>query len=83
MEACAVGRAMIASDIAGCRVVVRDGENGILVPPRDADALADAMRTMIAHPDRVREMGTASAAFARTEFDSGKTDAIVLDRIGA
>ncbi len=43
LEASAAGRAMIASDIAGCREVVTDGVTGVLVPPREVDALAEAM----------------------------------------
>ncbi len=43
LEAAAAGRAMIASDIAGCREVVTDGVTGLLVPPREVDALTDAM----------------------------------------
>ena len=43
LEAAAIGRAMIASDIPGCRDIVRDGVTGLVVPPRDVPALATAM----------------------------------------
>jgi len=43
VEAGAMGVPVIASDITGCRDVVLDGVNGLLVPPRDAGALADAL----------------------------------------
>ncbi len=43
LEAAAIGRAMIASDIPGCRDIVRDGVTGLAVAPRDAPALAAAM----------------------------------------
>jgi glycosyltransferase involved in cell wall biosynthesis len=43
LEAAASGRAMIASDIAGCRMVVSEGVTGLLVPVADSGALADAM----------------------------------------
>jgi glycosyltransferase involved in cell wall biosynthesis len=46
LEAAAVGRPMIAADVPGCREVVRDGITGLLVPPRDCAALADAMRRL-------------------------------------
>jgi len=46
LEAAAVGRAMIAADVPGCREVVRDGITGLLVPPRDCTALADAMQRL-------------------------------------
>jgi glycosyltransferase involved in cell wall biosynthesis len=47
MEACALGRPIIATDIPGCREMVEDGKNGFLVPSRDGDALAEAMRKYI------------------------------------
>lgn len=43
MEACATGKPIITTDISGCREAVDNGKNGYLVPPRDAQALADAM----------------------------------------
>jgi glycosyltransferase involved in cell wall biosynthesis len=39
MEAAACGRAIVATDVPGCREIVRDEENGLLVPPRDSNAL--------------------------------------------
>jgi glycosyltransferase involved in cell wall biosynthesis len=43
LEACASGRAVLATDIAGCREAVSAGQNGLLVPAKDVPALADAM----------------------------------------
>ncbi len=43
IEAAAAGRAIITTDMPGCREVVRDEVTGLLVPPRDADALCEAM----------------------------------------
>lgn len=43
MEACATGKPIITTDIAGCRELVQPGQNGYIVPPRDAQALAQAM----------------------------------------
>jgi glycosyltransferase involved in cell wall biosynthesis len=43
LEAAAIGRAIIASDVPGCRDIVRDGVTGLVVPPRDVPTLADAM----------------------------------------
>jgi len=48
VEAAALGRPMITTDCPGCRDVVGDGQNGFLVPPRDGEALARAMRRALA-----------------------------------
>ncbi|TDJ38804.1 MAG: glycosyltransferase family 1 protein [Gammaproteobacteria bacterium] len=57
LEAAAMGRAMIASDVPGCRDIVRDGVTGLVVPARDVHALADAMVRLgenVALRDRLR-----------------------------
>ena len=43
LEAAACGRAIVATDVPGCRVIARDGVNALLVPPDDPAALADAI----------------------------------------
>lgn len=48
MEACAMGRPIITTDIPGCRETVEDGKSGFLIPPRDTKALADAMLRYLA-----------------------------------
>ncbi len=60
-EAFAAGTPVIASDIAGYRDVVRDGIDGVLVPPADAQALAVALRDLWDEPDRRAEMARAAA----------------------
>jgi glycosyltransferase involved in cell wall biosynthesis len=60
LEAAAVGRAMIAADVPGCREVVRDGITGLLVPPRDCAALADAMRRLGEAPRLRARLGRAA-----------------------
>ena len=59
IEAAACGCALIAADRPGCREIVRDGVNGLLVPPRDARALARALETLLADPARCHQMGQA------------------------
>ncbi len=66
MEAAAVGLPIVATDIRGCRQVVADGVNGVLVPVRDPVALRAGIERVAA--DRVA-MGAASAARARAHFD--------------
>jgi phosphatidylinositol alpha-mannosyltransferase len=61
-EAFAAGTPVIASDIAGYRDVVRDGIDGVLVPPADAQALAEALRDLWDEPARLQAMSQAAAA---------------------
>ena len=60
-EAFAAGTPVVASDIAGYRDVVRDGVDGVLVPPGDAQALAETLRDLSDEPERRREMARAAA----------------------
>jgi phosphatidyl-myo-inositol alpha-mannosyltransferase len=61
-EAFAAGTPVVASDIAGYRDVVRNGVDGILVPPADPQALAEALRDVYDEPERRVEMSRAAAA---------------------
>lgn len=68
LEAAAVGRAMIAADVPGCREVVRDGITGLLVPARDSTALADAMRRLGEDPSLRCRLGRAAHERARALY---------------
>lgn len=57
LEAAASGRAIITYDVPGCREVVQDGINGLLVPPRDVNALANAIQSLVEDPELRRHMG--------------------------
>lgn len=59
LEAMATGRPVVASDIVGYRSVMRDGEQGFLVPPRDPAALARAIVKLLKEPELRRRMGEA------------------------
>lgn len=59
LEAAAMGKAVITANTTGCRDAVADGVTGLLVPPKDADALASAMRKMIENRSLRRSMGRA------------------------
>jgi phosphatidyl-myo-inositol alpha-mannosyltransferase len=61
-EAFAAGTPVVASDIAGYRDVVRDGVDGVLVPPADAQALAETLRDLWEEPGRRAAMARAAAA---------------------
>jgi len=56
-EAMAAGLLVVGSDVDGLREVIEHGETGILVPPGDSFALADALTEFLKHPDRAKEMG--------------------------
>jgi len=60
LEAAACGRALIVTDIAGCRHFVRDGIEGLVVPPEDSDALARAMEKLALNKTLRQRMGQAA-----------------------
>lgn len=68
IEAAACGRAVVTTDHPGCRDAIEPGQTGVLVPVRDATALADAIQSLIEDPVRRRQMGTAGRALAEREF---------------
>jgi glycosyltransferase involved in cell wall biosynthesis len=59
IEAMASSRAIVTTDIPGCRELVAGGRSGILIPPRDVPSLSAALESLILDPDRCRQMGTA------------------------
>jgi glycosyltransferase involved in cell wall biosynthesis len=69
MEASAMALPVVATDIRGCRQVVDDGRTGLIVPPRDSAALAEAISSLAADPDRRAKMGATARAKAEAEFD--------------
>ena len=68
LEAAACGRPIVATDVPGCREVVRHGSNGLLVPPRNAPALSNAIMALAGDPARRAAMGAAGRRRAETEF---------------
>ncbi|MEO6030150.1 MAG: glycosyltransferase family 4 protein [Candidatus Binatia bacterium] len=69
VEASAMGIPVVSTQIRGCREAVVDGETGVLVPPGDANALYDAVATLVADPARRRRMSDVASRRARLEFD--------------
>lgn len=67
LEAAAVGRAIVATDVPGCREIVHAGDNGWLVPARAAAALAAAIRDALSDPERLAHYGRQGRA--RVERD--------------
>jgi glycosyltransferase involved in cell wall biosynthesis len=68
LEAAACARPIIASDVPGCREIVRPGETGLLVPPRDIQALAEAIAALAGDPMRRKAMGRAARELVECEF---------------
>jgi glycosyltransferase involved in cell wall biosynthesis len=69
LEAMAMELPVIASAIRGCRELVVDSETGLLVPPADAGALAEALRRLAGDADLRRRMGEAGRQRVQQEFD--------------
>ena len=69
LEAAAMGLPLLSTDMPGCRDVVLDGWNGILVPPRDVQALTRALTSLLeAEPEVLREMGENSRKHVDEHF---------------
>lgn len=79
LEAAACGRALIATDTPGCREVVRHGENGLLVPVHDVDALAAAIADLLGDAPRRRAMGAKGRAIVEREFSIERVISETLD----
>lgn len=77
-EAMAMGRAVITTDVPGCRETVADGVNGYLVPVRDAAALAQAMLKFVNHPELIATMGLKSRRMVEDRFDVNKINPQLL-----
>ena len=60
---------MIGADSAGIRDAVRDGVTGFLVPPMQADAIADRLLRLLGDPELARGMGQAARREAEQRFD--------------
>jgi glycosyltransferase involved in cell wall biosynthesis len=77
LEAAAMAKPIITTDAVGCREVVDDGINGLLVPIKDSSSLAKAMEQMIRDPEMRKRMGEAGRKKVEREFD----EKIVIKKI--
>jgi len=82
LEAAACGRPLIATDVPGCRAIVRSGVNGFLVPLDDVEALAAAIDRLADDPELRRRFGRASRELVEKEFSAARIgrDAVSLYR---
>lgn len=74
LEAMASGKAVITTDVPGCRETVSDGVNGYLVPAKDEKAVAQKMIYLIEHPETVKEMAAEGRRMAEEIFDVKKVN---------
>ncbi len=81
-EAMAIGRAVITTDVPGCRETVIDGVNGFLVEKWNPQALAEKMIYFIEHPEQIKIMGDESYRIAQEKFDADKVNKRLLDILG-
>lgn len=82
LEAMATGRAIITTDVPGCRETVDDGENGFIVPVRDAQVLAEAMVRFCREPALAAKMGASSRLIAGRRFAVETVNQILMTTMG-
>src|SRR3546814_18974624 len=68
LEAAATGRPIITTNLPGCREIGRSGENALVVPPRDAAAVADAIKTLVRDPALRSRVGARGRDLVMSEF---------------
>ena len=82
LEAMAMGRPIVTTDVPGCRETVLDGENGFMVPARDVKTLAAAMEKFILRPGLTVSMGKRSRELAVEKYDVHKVNNVFLKAMG-
>ena len=78
-EAAACGRPLVATDVPGCRDIVQPGENGLLVPPHDPPALADALERLLTDAPLRQGMGRRSLEAIHDGFSAQAVNALTLN----
>jgi glycosyltransferase involved in cell wall biosynthesis len=78
-EAAACGRPIVTTDVSGCRSLVDGDDIGLLVPPRNAAALADALESLLRRPERRAEMGLRARRKAIDHFGAARVVGDTLD----
>ena len=82
LEAMATGRAVVTTDTPGCRDAVVAGETGLIVPPRDPQALADALLMLAGDPALAARMGEAARRRAEQVYAVEKVNAQLMQAMG-
>jgi glycosyltransferase involved in cell wall biosynthesis len=78
LEAMARGRPVVATPVGGTPELVTDGETGLLVPPRDPEALAAALRRVLDDPELARRLGEAARARVAERFSAAEQERRIL-----
>lgn len=78
LEAMAMGRPIITTDVPGCRETVVDNENGFLIPVKDIEALANAMEQFVSNPQLIKRMGEKSLQYCSEKFEVGNVNKKML-----
>ena len=79
MEASAMSKPTVASDVSGCRQAIVNGRNGYLVPPRDSRALAEKIELLLDDAELAHRLGAEGRTLAEERFDVSK----VIERLRA
>lgn len=82
LEAMATGRAIVTTDVPGCRETIVDGASGFLVPPRNPQALAEAMARFLRDPMLARRMGADARRRAEQKYDVHRVNEVIMDTLG-
>jgi glycosyltransferase involved in cell wall biosynthesis len=69
MQAGAMGLPSIVTDINGCNEIILEGKNGIIIPPKNKEALSEAMKYMIEHPTERRKMAEAARPLIASRYE--------------
>jgi glycosyltransferase involved in cell wall biosynthesis len=78
LEAMAMGRAVVTTDAPGCRETVVDGQNGLLVPVGDPEALAAAMDRLVRDPALIGRFGAECRRVAEAKYDVRRVTSDIL-----
>jgi len=78
IEAASCGKPIVTTNAPGCRDIVHDGVNGILVPLRNSFAVADALKSLIENPDLRKRMGEKGRALVESDFSLKKVNSETL-----
>ncbi len=81
LAAGASGIPSVVSDLPGVRSVIEAGKTGLVVPPSDIDALANALRELLSYPERAAMMGQAARVRILQTYASTRTDRLVVEAV--